>query len=373
MKVPCCKAYCVGEVTAWGKQFLGELQSQNVIEAAFQSPQEFLDSSATPISPILVLVENTPESKKTLTKLRSSGHPLFWIWYGRAFSKEDYAFALENRAYAVFEHARAENKPLIETLGRVAEHVEAGDQYDQIVHSLKSLLLQSEEDEATRQLVSEIKTAVTKLDGCRARNELAGQSKPVQNDATPPVPTGDPGTLFHRTQDFSDALNTVHDLERTGALFIRGDLPGMEGRVEFIQGKIVSASAGDARGMKAIYRMFLWDKPRFLFTRKNAQDCFVEEVVSLSMKHLCQEGEELKRRFERVRREIPPSELILELEPSSLHPGSKLPLEDFSTLASVVEFGKISQVIDNNQLPDVSLFESLIRLKKQNMIRVALS
>ena len=51
--------------------------------------------------------------------------------------------------------------------------------------------------------------------------------------------------------------------------------------------------------------------------------------------------------------------------------GASLSPDEFSTLASVVEFGHISQVLDYNPLPDVILYESLIQLRRQKMVMVA--
>ena len=357
MKVPRSKVHCVGEITPWGKQLLKDLQAANVIEPTFQTTPEFISGNG----PALVLVENTPDSRNCVNKLRANGRPFYFIWYGRGFSKEDFQFAVETRAYAVLEHARAEDPRVVEIFGKASESLEGTTQFEHLVHSLKSLLIQAEAESGSKALVTEVKTAVGKIEACILRNELLGNAT---------LPTGDGATPFHRTQDFSDALQTVRDLERTGALFVKGDLPGNDGKVEFIQGKIVSAQAGDARGLTAIYRMFLWDTPKFQFSRKDPQDCFVEEPITMSLQHLSKEGEDLRQRFERIRREIPPAELKVELEPSALHAGTRLPVMDFSTLASVVEFGKVSQVIDNNPLPDVTLYESLIRLKKGNMLRV---
>jgi len=357
MKSPRCKVHCLGEITPWGKQLLKDLQAANVIEPTFQSPQEFI----TGTGPALVLVENTPDSKNSITKMRQSGRIFYLVWFGRGFSKEDYQFAVEARAYAVLEHARAEDIKVVDVFGKASESLEGTTKFEHLVHSLKSLLVQAEAEDANKALVTEVKTAVTKIESCILRNELLGSGN---------LPTGEGATPFHRTQDFSDALQTVRDLERTGALAVKGDLPGCDGKVEFIQGKIVSAQAGDARGLKAIYRMFLWDTPKFQFSRKDPQDCFVEEPITMSLQHLSKEGEDLRQRYERIRREIPPADLKVELEPSALHAGTRLPVVDFSTLASVIEFGKVSQVIDNNPLPDVTLYESLIRLKKGNMLRV---
>ncbi len=358
MKVPRCKVQCVGEITPWGKQLLKDLQGENVIEPTFQSAQEFMEGSG----PALALIENTPDSKASIIRIRQSARRFYFIWYGRVFSKEDCQFAVDVRAYAVLEHARAEDTKLVDIFGKAAESLEIATQFNHLVHSLKSLLVQAEAEEANRPLVNEVKTAVSKIETCVFGNELLG--------GKPGVPPGQGATPFYRTQDFSDALQTVHDLERTGVLWVKADLPGQEGKVEFIQGKIVSAQAGDARGLKGIYRMFLWDQPKFQFSRREAQDCFVEEQITMSLQHLSKEGEDFRKRYERIRREIPPGELKVELEPSALHAGTRLPHAEFSTLASVVEFGRISQVIDNNPLPDVTLFECLIHLKKQNMLRV---
>jgi len=358
MKVPRCKVHCVGEITPWGKQLLKDLQAANVIEPTFQTPQDFL----TGTGPALVVIENTPDSKNQINRLRQSGRSFYFVWFGRGFSKEDCQFAVEARAYAVLEHARAEDAKVVEVFGKASESLEGATQFDQLLHSIKSVLVQAEAEEGMKALVTEMKTAVGKIEACILRNELLGGGNLASNavGATP----------FHKTQDFSDAIQTVHDLERTGALIIKGELPGHEGKVEFIQGKIVSAQAGDARGLKAIYRMFLWDTPKFQFARRDPHDLFVEEQLNVSLHHLSQEGESLRQRYERIRREIPPGELKVELEASALHAGTRLPLVDFSTLASVVEFGKVSQVVDNNPLPDVTLYESLIRLKKQNLLKV---
>ena len=360
MKVPCGKVYCVGEVTSWGKQFLADLQAKHVIEVSFVSASELLQLPSAMNSAVLVMVENSTESKRTITKLRSATKSFYYLWFGRMFTKEDYQFAVESRAYAVLEHARSEDPKVLQAITKAAENIEAELHFEHVLHSLKAILLEDENNEAVRPVVSEIKTALKKMEKFALKNELSGGVMSASENSTP----------FYKAQDFADALMTVSELERTGSLGVKDELPGNEGYVEFIQGKIVSAVSGETRGLKAIYRMFLWDQPKFLFSRRDPEDCIIEEQLNLSMKMVCDEGIRLRQRYDRIRREIPPFDLRLELEPSSLHPDTKLTAEEFSTLASVVEFGKVSQVVDNNKLPDVILLEGLIRLKKSNQIRV---
>lgn len=365
MNVPVCRVHCVGEVTAWGRQFLGALESIHLIEVSYESVQEFISGLSAPLQPVIIVVENTQEARKSIEKLRASGRHFFLVWFGKGFSKEDYVFGLEARAYGILEHARPDDKKVHECFRRAATNLDVVEQYDQLLHSLKALLLQTENDESTKAFMHEVRAAVQKLETCGLYNELhAGKADPRARV--------DGYTPFHKTQDFGDALTTVGDLERTGTLFVRGQLPGQEGKIDFIQGKVILAQTGDVHGVKAIYRMFLWDEPRFLFSRKDPNDCQVDEPMKESLKHIRHEGERLRRRFEDIRRELPPPDLHLGLEPSSLHTGCRLDAAEFSTLATVVEFGKVSQVIDYNEFPDVVVYECLIRLKKQNIIRVAI-
>jgi hypothetical protein len=45
--------------------------------------------------------------------------------------------------------------------------------------------------------------------------------------------------------------------------------------------------------------------------------------------------------------------------------------EDFSALSSIVEFGRVGLVLNYNAAFDVHLYESLIRLKKNKLIKVS--
>src|SRR4051794_12526494 len=99
MKVATIRVMSVGEVTQWGKQFLGLLQSAHLIEITFiASFQSFCESTASPGVQVL-FVENTPESRSQVIRLRQLGRRIFIVWYGRNFTKEDMVFAHEHRIY----------------------------------------------------------------------------------------------------------------------------------------------------------------------------------------------------------------------------------------------------------------------------------
>ena len=65
-----------------------------------------------------------------------------------------------------------------------------------------------------------------------------------------------------------------------------------------------------------------------------------------------------------------PKGLCLELDTQAMQLNSRLDDDLFSTLASIVEFGQLTQVLDYNELPDVNIYHSLIALRKMRLIRV---
>jgi hypothetical protein len=284
------------------------------------------------------------------------------IWFGRDFDKEDVAFGLQNRVYGVLENPQSDDPHVLILFRQVFHIQDRNEHFLRLLHSIKSLLLQAEGDHALGPLAEEIKSAIGKLERAGSQNELSGDVEATDSQE---------GKLpFHQAQTFGDALSTVNDLERTGTLWVRSKKSGAEGRVDFLQGKIVAAQAGETRGLKSVYRMFLWEEPSFVFSRRTPQDCLIDEYVNESMGYICAEGSECRRRYDAVKRELPPPELILQLEPNSLNVDAQLTHAEFSTLASVIEFGRVAEVLDYNLLPDVSIYESLIRLRRANLLRV---
>jgi Domain of unknown function (DUF4388) len=361
MKVPSCRVTSVGELSLWGKQFLGSLQSANLVDITYEPSFQKFASSPLVSELQVVFLENTADSRQQILKLRQQNRRLYLIWFGRNFAKEDLFFAFDQRLFYVFENMRPDDPRLLNGMQKIVTSVDNTGALEQVLRSVKGILIQAE-NENSLPIVAEIKTALSKIERFGLQSEFSGSFGEI--------PLSDVKLPFHKAQGFGDALTTVHDLERTGLLWIKGFVPGEEGRVEFLQGKILSASTGEVRGLKAIHRMFLWDELRFLFTRKDPRESNLVDHINLSMKFICNEGEQLKRRFEKVRRELPPGDLKLELDPNSLHAGVHLGLEEFSTLASVVEFNNVARVLDYNPLPDVALYESLIQLRRHNMIRV---
>ncbi len=351
----------LGNPSPWLKQFLGTLQQSGSIDIQFEANSAtFL---ATPVAKNrvgVVVLEQAPESHVLIETLRRSGRRLILIWIGKNFSKQDLAVASDQRVHSVIENPADADPRALDAIRRAVARAEASERSEDLLFSIKSVLLQLDEAGEAGPLLTELKTGLTKFERGSLQSEFLGG---VASS------TGETRLPFYKAQGFSDALLTVQDLERTGTLSIqsKGEL---QGRVDFLQGRPVGAVCGEARSLKAVYRMFLWDEPQFSFTRRDPNETLVDDEFVLSLREICLEGEAYYRRFEKIRAQLPPAQLRLILEPSSLHGGTMLDRSQFSTLSSVVELGKVSQILDYNPLPDVVLYECLIGLKKSGVIKV---
>ncbi|MBI4405233.1 MAG: DUF4388 domain-containing protein [Deltaproteobacteria bacterium] len=361
MRIPWCRAIQIGKLSAWGEQFLTSLQENSILDVSHLAGLEELPAPDTSTVPQLLVIENFPESRQWILKLRQGNHPFYILWFGRNFSKEDIIFALTYRVYCTLENPKSDDKNVHMWIKKASQTIENSKQFSHLISTLRTLFKQIE-GELALSYQTELKTAISKIEHYGMHDELAGissdQRGPRENIA------------FNRSETFAEMLNSMHDLERTGVLWVKGDGKTEEGRVEFLQGRIVLAAAGETHGLKALFRIFLWDNPRFLFTHRGPDECLVTDHLNIVLKYLCLEGEELKRHYDKCRAHIPPSDLVLELEPSALHIGTRLATNDFLTLASVVEYGKVSDILDYNPLPDALIYKSLISLRQANLIRL---
>ncbi len=354
----------LGTPSPWLAEILRELQNTGSFEIQyFPVLSDFL-STAVPRNRVSVVVcENNLTSRDILGELKTSRKNTISIWLGKSVSKEDAMYALENRVYALIENPSATSPQTLETFHRAVERADHLERAEDLVFSLKTVLLQVGEEGATERLLSEFKTGLGKF-----------QRHAVRSEYVPGLEHGTGGETrlpFYKSQPLADALLTIDDLARTGTLTVRSASAGKSlGQIDFLQGRPVSAVSGETLGLKAIYRMFLWDELDFEFKHQDPSAMLVRDQFALNLREICAEGEALRSRFEKVRKNLPPHDLRLELVPSALRTGTSLDRPHFSTLSSVVELGKVSQILDYNPLPDAVLYECLIRLKKSGMIQV---
>ncbi len=353
----------VGEISNWARQFLKGVQNESVAEVAFEgSTAKFCETTSTAVT--IVFIENAPDMKREIGKIRASGRPVLLIWFGKAFTKEDLQFAMENRIYMTMENPRHDDKKLLEPLKKIARAAETMQQTSHYLLAIKTLAIEGEPLPEAKSLFDDIKESCEKLDRCvQISNEFL-------RDPKPKVSTDSERVTLRANQEFRDALTTISELERTGSLQIKGNFEDQIGSVEFLHGRLVSAKTGSVQGLKALYRMFLWDEPTYSFERMETNAVSFESDLNINLKQLALQGEDFRIKYNQIRKEIPPKEIQIELEPSSLHPQLELERDEFLTLASVVEFGEVGKVVDFNPLPDVTIYETMIALRKAKIIRV---
>jgi len=362
MNVPLLRLVAVGEFSAWARQFFNSFEENELVELTLEpSVDAFCGAPNLNNKPSVVVIENNSVSRTNIQTILKSGKPLYMVWMGKSFTKEDLSFALESRIYFVLESAKADEKLTIQNLKKLSGLVETDNQFEQILRAMKSILLQTEAEFPDIPMMTELRTAVKRLEGLRFKNEFNHREVATSGEGSD-IP-------FHKTQTLDDVFETIHELERTGVLWVRGENSQEEGKIEFLQGKPTYASAGGCEGVKAILRMFLWDKPRFLFNRRDPRETSVAENMEVDIPRLVKNGLRGKERFEAIRKEVPLPGFKIEVNSGALNEQTALDANDFSTLSSVVEFGSVQAMLNFNPLPDIEIYESLINLRKSNMIR----
>lgn len=362
MKVPLLRIVAVGEFSTWARQFFQTFEQQDIITVTHETNADIFCKLLGPTdSPSVVFIDNNPDSKTNFKKISSTQKPIYIVWIGKTFTKDDLIFALESRIYAVIESVKIDEKKITHMFQTLSQLVATDQQTQQLIRAMKSILLQTEAEFPNIPMVDELRNAVKKLQNQSLKNEfnhLHAMEKKEGSD----IP-------FHKAQTLEEALVIINELQRTGVLWIRGNQNEQEGKIEFLQGKITQAHAGSSQNTKAILRMFLWDSPILLFNRRDPSETGVLQSLEVDIYQLVKTGSLLKARFEAIRNEIPGEEIFLEINPGVIGKDTALSTNDFSILASVAEFGRVGTLVDFNDLSDVEIYESLINLRRSNMIR----
>jgi hypothetical protein len=355
--------YSLGDLSTWAESIMQAYESASSEQITRCPDLQTLQAAALSTGGIpVVLVENAFGSQKWIKSLRESRVRAVVVWFGKTFSKEDFVFANQQRVYATLETLSVSDSRFADAILRAEDAANGEEEMQHLLRTLKTAILQRAQGDQETELLTELKAVVSKMEKCSHANELVGlTSKSAGSESRLPL---------HQSAALSDALTTISDLERTGILQVVCRSIGEEGSVQFLQGKAVRATAGAVTGVKAIYRMFLWPNYQFQFVRQQASEVSVEESIGIVVRDLCILGEKLRKEFTDIRQNVPPPSLRLELDPTVLNVSSRLEPDLFSTLASVVEFGKVAQVLDYNGLPDVNLYQALIGLRRKRLLRV---
>lgn len=362
MEAPLCEAMAVGEFSPWARQLFNEWQSEGIIRLSFEpSITKSMHSGSRPGETRIVILENSSQSHLALAQLRASNQPLLIILMGQKFLIEDLKWAMEHKVYGILENPNVSDKNALNLFQKAQNTLDRKHQNQLLIQSLKNLILQTEPTASDEGLIAEMKVGLSKVERLSDQNELFKSDYPTEGE-TSSLPLA-------KSQTLADVLSIMGDLERTGTLWIKGSQANQEGKIDFIQGKVAFAETGSVTQLKAVYRMFSWESPRFLFHRKPTIES-TKPLIPLDIPHMVKEGQMQFEKYQKIKKDIPPLHLKLDFVPQTINSSTSLSPEEFHALVQVVEFHYVADILDYSDHWDVELFESLINLRRSGYINV---
>ncbi len=158
----------------------------------------------------------------------------------------------------------------------------------------------------------------------------------------------------------------------TGRVWVKTqELNPQQGTLDLIDGQIASVSLENMHGLKALSRLFLWEKVTCLFEAKEHSALHVDENFNVHLAQLENIVADHQGRYLKIRKMIPPKNIKLKLAADALPKREGLIPLHYYVLVSVVEWEKVSQILDFCPLLEIDILESLIELRKQGVVAVA--
>ncbi len=165
----------------------------------------------------------------------------------------------------------------------------------------------------------------------------------------------------------ADLLQNLAQNRKSGLLKLASS---REGTVTIVEGNVLSAEVGDARGEKALYRMLGWNDGEFEllplpddFDKKKIKKPIKDSVETLLMEGFRQFDE-----LEKIRKGLPEPTATLKLKPKFKAPLSKLHPRVLDILQVVINEGELEKVLDQSSFSDLETSKIVYYLLKKGYI-----
>jgi len=140
------------------------------------------------------------------------------------------------------------------------------------------------------------------------------------------------------------------------------------GVILFYAGIITAAVAGAVDGVKALLRMMMWEGAEWRFvTNKDYRED--HDSMRLSMLQLTRVLQNAKKLHSKVEPFMPPTHTLLLVDPASFEKKDLWTIPEARVLASVAEYGVVRDVLNYCPLPDLEIYDTLVNLRRQGLIR----
>lgn len=165
-----------------------------------------------------------------------------------------------------------------------------------------------------------------------------------------------------------DILQIFSMNKKSGALVVRREETFEEGMIFLQSGEIINATAGIAKGEKALYRLLGWSSGKFEYIPKNFNP---GENIGKAMDSLLMEGMRQLDEWKRMAAEFPPVDatVILKIDPSRIPKNLRPMTKEVISLLSY--YKKVEDVINNSTSSDYDVMMTINALLSKGVIGIS--
>jgi DNA-binding response OmpR family regulator len=157
----------------------------------------------------------------------------------------------------------------------------------------------------------------------------------------------------------ADLLQLLSLNGKTGVLRLERE---EQGRIYFRNGKIIDARLGQARGLKALYRLLGWQEAHFEL--EPLEDAGSEETIQESTQGVIMEGFTHLDEVEHLRERLPAQGERL----CAAAPAREVADEERQVLAAIGGGCTLGELLDRLPLPDLRIMEAVLALRERGLV-----
>jgi len=160
----------------------------------------------------------------------------------------------------------------------------------------------------------------------------------------------------------ADLLQLLSLNGKTGVLKLERD---RQGRIYFRNGKIIDARLGEARGLKALYRLLAWQEAHFEL--EPLDDSSIEETIAEGTQSVLMEGFTQIDEAQHLRDRLPPAEKALHAQRGAAGAGD-LSAGERQVLEALSGECTLTELLDRIPMPDVRILEAVQALVERGLV-----
>ncbi len=138
--------------------------------------------------------------------------------------------------------------------------------------------------------------------------------------------------------------------------------------IYFNSGVVSHAVSGAVSGLKALLRSVLWTDVEWSFT-PDQEHSEIHDTMKLSLLGFTRSVQEARKLLKNVQPFMPPPSVSLLVDPAVFQTKVDWGVAEARVLASVAEYSLVRDVLNYCPLPDMEIYDTLISLRKQGLVK----